>query len=401
MGGLKHMSLQKNTKTKLTKRVVEAIVSDSSKRVVMWDTEVTGFCIRVYPSGKKTYFLQYRNKARETHMVKIGVHGSITTELAREKAVQLALSISAGEDPSVTAVTTEVITHTMNELGESYLQLHAKIKKKPQCYKEDKALLHSTILKKFGKAEVSRVSSLEIQALHSDLKKTPYRANRVLALLSKMFNLAIQWGWRSDNPVKGVEKYQEYKRHRWLNDEEMQRLWSVLDIYHNQSVANAIRLLILTGSRRTEALSATWDQFNLETGTWTKPAHTTKQKRMEHLPLSSQVIALLREMQEEATSNYLFPGKLPGQPLQDIKKAWKTISTQAALEDVRLHDLRHTHASRLVSSGLSLSIVGKLLGHTQASTTQRYAHLADAPLRQAAELFGSQIEKLTSREATR
>lgn len=119
---------------------------------------------------------------------------------------------------------------------------------------------------------------------------------------------------------------------------------------------------------------------------------------MEHLPLSSQVISLLQEMEKEASVKYLFPGNVPGEPLKDIKKGWKTIRNKANLPDVRLHDLRHTHASHLVSSGLSLSIVGKLLGHTQASTTQRYAHLADAPLRQAAELFGSKVERLTTRD---
>ncbi len=212
-----------------------------------------------------------------------------------------------------------------------------------------------------------------------------------------MFNLAIQWGWRLDNPIKGVEKYSEQKRYRWLNDEELQTLWAVLNSYINQSVANAIRLLLLTGSRRSEVLHATWDQFDLEKGIWTKPAHTTKQKRMEHLPLSPQTIELLKRMKGKADSEFLFPGRTPGASLQDIKKAWHTIRTRAGLEGVRLHDLRHTHASHLVSSGLSLSVVGKLLGHTQASTTQRYAHLADEPLREATAIFGSKIGKLTAK----
>ncbi|MBA3814552.1 MAG: site-specific integrase [Alphaproteobacteria bacterium] len=394
------MPVQKTNKVKLTKRVVESLTPDPSERVVLWDTEVTGFFIRVYPSGKKTYFLYYRNKKRETHIVKIGVHGQITTELAREQAIKLSLNIGAGGDPSVKVVVVQDNAHTMVELGEKYLSLHAKIKKKPQCYEEDNEFLKNVILKNFGTMEASSVSSFDIQNLHSKLKETPYRANRILALLSKMFNLAIKWGWRSDNPVRGIEKYQEYKRHRWLDNQEVQRLFSILETYHSRSVANAVRLLLLTGSRRNEVLSATWDCFDLEAGTWTKLAHTTKQKRMEYLPLSSQAISLLKEMKEDSTTNYLFPGKNPGKPLQDIKKAWHTIRTQAGLTDVRLHDLRHTHASHLVSSGLSLSIVGKLLGHTQASTTQRYAHLADSSLRQATEFFGNKLEKLTTRKPT-
>lgn len=392
------MQPQKNNKVKLTKRVVESVTPDSTKRIFLWDTEVTGFCVRIYPSGKKTYFLQYRNKNKKTHKIKLGVHGTTTTELAREKAVKLSLSISVGEDPSVSLpAVKEATPRTIRDLADEYLRLHAKVKKTLRCYKEDQSFLKDVILKKYGNLPIVHISSFDIQNLHSGLKKTPYRANRVLALLSKMFNLAIQWGWRSDNPVKGIEKYQEYKRHRWLDDEELQRLWSTLDSYHNQSIANAVRLLLFTGARRTEALSARWSQFDLEKGVWTKPAHTTKQKRREYLPLSSQALNLLKAMKEEATTEHLFPGKIPGEPLKDIKKSWKIISNMAALSNARLHDLRHTHASHLVSSGLSLSIIGKLLGHTQTSTTQRYAHLADAPLRQAAELFGSKVAKLTSK----
>ncbi len=387
------MSSEKSNKVKLTKRVVESAVPDPSKRIVLWDTEITGLCVRIYPSGKKTYFLQYRNKDRETHKVKIGVHGTITTELAREQAVKLSLNISIGEDPSIKVVS-ENKDHSMQDLAEQYLSLHA-LKKAPKGYKEDSAILNKLILKKYSHRQVKSISTFDLQKLHSELQETPYRANRVRSLLCKMFNLAIQWGWRSDNPVMNVERYQEYKRHRWLDAEEAQRLFSALATYYNQSVANAIRLLLLTGSRRNEALHAMWEQFDLEKGVWTKPAHTTKQRRMEHLPLSSQVIEMLKDMKTEADSPFLFPGKIPGKPLQEIKQAWNTIRKRAGLPDVRIHDLRHTYASHLVSSGLSLSIVGKLLGHTQAATTQRYAHLADEPLREATELFGSKMEKLS------
>lgn len=383
-------------KCKLTKRVVESVEADSTKRTFLWDTEVTGFSVRIYPTGKKTYFLQYRNQDNVTKKIKLGVHGSITTELAREKAAKLSLSISSGEDPSVKIASQK--NHNMNELGEMYLNLHAKVKKKPVCFKEDEVFLKNIILKRFGSLNVNEISALDLQKLHSNLEKTPYKANRVRALLSKMFNLAIQWGWRSDNPIKGVEKYQEHQRHRWLSDEELEKLWAVLDTYSNQSVANAIRLLLFTGSRRNEVLHATWDQFDLEKGVWTKPAHTTKQKRMEHLPLSTQVIETLKCMKACSDTPYLFPGKIPGKPIQGIKKAWATIRSSADLPDVRIHDLRHTHASHLVSSGLSLSIVGKLLGHTQSSTTQRYAHLADTPLREAVELFGLKMDKLIGKE---
>lgn len=390
------MSLNTPNKVKLTKRAVESIAADSSKRIEVWDTEVTGFYVRIYPTGKKTYFIQFRNKNRESRKVKIGVHGSITTELAREKAIKLSLSISAGEDPSLKLVIEDQKVYTMEELAEKYLELHAKTKKRPKGYKEDKTAINEIILKKYGNRGVNSISTYDLQQLHAELKETPYKANRLRSLLSKMFTLAIQWGWRSTNPITGVEKYQEFKRYRWLSDEEVQKLWSVLETYHNQSVADVIRLLLLTGSRRNEVLHATWDQFDLEKGVWTKPAHSTKQKKMEHLPLSTVTLEILKDMKDESESPFLFPGKVPGKPLQEIKNAWNTIRKRADLGDLRMHDLRHTHASHLVSSGLSLSIVGKLLGHAHAATTQRYAHLADEPLRQATEVFGAKIEKLVA-----
>jgi integrase len=211
-----------------------------------------------------------------------------------------------------------------------------------------------------------------------------------------MFSLAVGWQWRADNPVTGIPKFPEERRDRWLKDEELSRLFTALDSSSNQRAAMAIRLLILTGSRRGEVLSATWDQFDLDGGTWTKPSAHTKQKKTEHVPLSSAALEMLRAWRAQVQPDcpHLFPGDADGKPLQIIKRAWKTVCQSAGLKEVRMHDLRHTYASHLVSSGLSLAIVGRLLGHTQAQTTHRYAHLADAPLRAATELFGAKAKGL-------
>src|SRR5262249_31982779 len=134
------------------------------------------------------------------------------------------------------------------------------------------------------------------------------RANRVLALLSKMFGLSMEWGWRSDNAAKGIPRYPEDKRETWLTVEQIEALLTALDNYSDQSAADAIRLLILTGAREGEVLSATWDQFDLPRGIWTKPSHHTKQKKIEHTPLSENALQLLRRMKKERTSPALFPG---------------------------------------------------------------------------------------------
>ena len=382
---------------KLTKRIVESIKPEMGREVLTWDAELRGFGVRVFPTGRRTYFVQYRNEYNRTRRKKIGVHGVITTEQAREEAKSLLGDVAKGKDPSKEHRQSKN-KPTDAALAKEYLEVYAKINKKPKSYQEDVKMLDNIVLKRIGDRKLEEITSHDIQQLHHSLRRTPYMGNRVRALLSKMFNLAIRWKWLTDNPVSGVDKYQEQKRQRWLDDEELQRLWKVLATYHNQSVANAIRLLILTGSRCNEVLSAKWEQIDLKSGVWTKPAHTTKQKRFEHLPLSPQTNNLLLTMKKQAQSEFLFPGKVNGQPLQTIKKAWQTIRKNAGIPDVRIHDLRHTHASHLVSSGLSLSIVGKLLGHTQAATTQRYAHLADAPLRQATTIFGDKLEKLVTED---
>jgi len=257
-------------------------------------------------------------------------------------------------------------------------------------------MINRIILPRLGSKKVAAVQSRDIHLLHISMKNTPYQANRVLSLLSKMLSLAVKWGWRSDNPVKGIERFQEKRRERWLSDDELRRLLAVLANHPNQRAANAVRFQLLTGARLGEALKARWSNIDLERGVWTKPSHHTKQKRTEHIPLSGPALALLTEMRSKAnpSEKNLFPGNATGRPLQDIKKFWKVVVTEAGISEYRLHDNRHTHASHLVSSGLSLEIVGRLLGHTNPATTKRYAHIADSPLRAATERFGAKIDAL-------
>ncbi len=382
--------------SKLTKRFVESIIPDPHKMIKHWDSELKGFGVIILPSGRRTYCVQYRNAARVKKMFKIGTHGQITTEEARSLAKKYLSRVVHGHDPAKVRKENRNLP-TMNDLAHDYV-LHHGEKKRQKSLQEDQKLLKNIILPALGNEQIAHISRRDIETLHREHKKTPYQANRVLALLSKMFSLAIGWEWREDNPTKGIERYPEEKRDRWLTEEELQVLWKVLDEYPNQSAACIFKLLILTGARRGEVLQATWDQFDLEKGVWTKPSHLTKQKKKEHLPLSIEALEILESMKSQSSSPFLFPGKVEGKSIQEIKKAWDTIRKKSGFPDLRIHDLRHTHASHLVSSGLSLSIVGKLLGHTQASTTQRYAHLADEPLRQAAQLFGSRVKKLTAED---
>ncbi len=304
----------------------------------------------------------------------------------------LLADVVRGGDPVADAQT---LRHspTVNSLAEQYMTEHAEPKKRPGSVRNDRSMLDRYILPKLGDLKVIEVTHQHIQKLHNQMRDTPYQANRTLALMSKMFELSVRWGQRSDNPARGIEKFPEEKRDRWLSDEELQRLLAALSEHPNHVAANAIRLQLLTGARIGEVLKSKWEDFDLDRAVWTKPSHHTKQKRREHLPISSATCDLLAAMKAGASpeSRWLFPGRSPDQPYKDLKKFWSSVTTSAGLQDYRIHDNRHTHASHLVSSGLSLPIVGRLLGHTNPFTTQRYAHLADDPLRQAADVMGKKI----------
>ena len=370
---------------------------------MVWDTELPGFGVRVKPAGVRSYIVQYRDRQTgESRRKTIGQHGPLLTfHKAREQARIILAEALNGRDP-VRAERAARAAPNVAALAEQYLAQHAIPKKRPRSVKSDRALLERLVLPRLGSKKVAAVQARDIHALHVAMSDTPYQANRLLALLSKMFSFAVHWGMRSDNPVKGVQRYHEERRERWLSDAELKRLLGVLAMHPNRRAANAVRLQLLTGARIGEVLAARWSEIDFERGVWTKPSHHTKQKRTQHLPLSAPAMALLADWRSASPPGeaHLFPGDAPGKPLQDIKNFWRGVTKAADLPGYRLHDNRHTHASHLVSSGLSLEIVGRLLGHTNPLTTKRYAHLADDPLRAAADRIGSKMAAMqTANEA--
>jgi len=259
-------------------------------------------------------------------------------------------------------------------------------------------MIENEILPRIGQIKVAAVTTRDVEDLHRGVsKRAPIRANRVLAVASKMFSLAVSWEYRRDNPCRGTERNLEHKRDRYYSPAEIARLNEALGDYTNQVAANAVRFLMLTGARRGEVLSAQWNHIDLVEGIWTKPSAHTKQQREHRIPISRPAMQLLTEMRTSSSgeSDYIFPGRVAGRPLTDLKKVWAFAVGRAGLHDARLHDLRHSFASILVSSGSNLPLIGAMLGHTQPQTTARYAHLYDAPLREAAEKVGAVIEAAT------
>lgn len=296
-------------KVRLSKSVIDNF-SDCSSDMIFWDTSLVGFGVRVKPNNTKSYVVQYRNRSTGRSRRKtIGQHGPLMSfAQAKEIATGLLSDVLRGHDP-VAASKLIRSAPTVSDLGRQYLEVHAIPKKRPRSVANDESMLSRHILPKLAGYKVSEVGHQDIQTLHNSLKSTPYQANRTIALVSKMFELSIKWGWRSDNPVKGIERFHEEKRHRWLSEEELARLIAALDDHPNSKAANAIRLQLLTGARIGEVLTSKWTDFDFDRGVWIKPSHHTKQKRTEHLPLSAAACELLVSMREanEAKRILFFP----------------------------------------------------------------------------------------------
>jgi integrase len=389
----------------INERVVKNLTPPATGNLIKWDGEIPGFGVRITAAGVVAFVLSYRSHGTKRRYT-VGRYPELSATAARSRALKLRASLLDGKDPLEQKRQSDS-EPTFAALAEKYLE-HAETYKRPGSLRNDRGNIRR-LLPQWGARQVKAISQRDIEALQRDFKATPYHANRVRSLLSKMFNLAIEWGWRVDNPVKRVPKFHEEKRTRWLSVEELGRLDSALDGYRDQSAADVIRLLLFTGAREGEALKADWTHFDLERGVWTKPSHHTKQKKDEHVPLSAAALALLRRMKAKCDSGPLFPGP-NGSARVTLRRPWRQICKAAGLSQavehkgkrrtttrykptVHIHDLRHTYASHLVSNGASLQVVGKLLGHTNPQTTNRYAHVSDEAMRNATAVFAGIYKK--------
>ncbi len=361
---------------------------------VWYDSNPPGFGLRVTAAGVRSFILEYRVQGSGTRRRKtIGRFPPWTVTEARKEAAELRKLIDKGEDP-LGEIHAKRTAPTIADLADYYRENHL-LTKAAKSQREDQDMLRKFILPALGKLKVAEVARADIAKLHRKLKDRPYRANRVVTLLSKMFNEAAHpdVAWRLDNPARGIKRYPEEERDRYLSPAEIERLTEVLRTWPDQKIANAIRLLLLTGARKGEVLGATWAMFDLGRGVWTKPSAHVKQKRKHVVPLSAPALQLLSEIRAGSESEFVFPSdRRPGRPLEDANSAWPKIMKEARIENFRVHDLRHTYATILASANLSLHLIGALLGHTRAETTRRYAHLQDDALRAATERVGAIVE---------
>lgn len=385
---------------KLIKRVVDATVPDPSKPVFVWDDELHGFGLKVLPTGVKRYIVKYRagggGRRAPQRWVTVGTHGTITCEEARRAARQVLAAVDRGEDPQSEKLARRTAP-TVADLWERYVADQLPLKK-PSTAKDYRQRWKDIIEPNLGRMFVNEVNRATVDRLHKRLSTKPYQANRVLAQLSRLFNLAEAWGWRDPgtNPCHHVEKFKEHPRERYLSADELIRLGQALEKLGDEGrigkeATAAICLLLLTGARLNEILTARREWVDLERRVIELPDSKTGKKPLFLSDPAIEVIKQLEADRRDPKNPYLLAGRTKGKPLNNLSKPWRRVCDAAGLSGVRLHDLRHTAASIAVGLGATLPLIGRLLGHRQPQTTNRYAHVDIDPALVVANNIGAAI----------
>jgi integrase len=387
------------TKRRLTDQIVRQLPPPAEGNRIAYDSEVPGFGLRVTAAGARSWIFNYRRRVDGVERrYTIGSWPSWSVSGAREEAKRLRRAVDGGSDP-VGEARAMRDAPTVADLAERFLAEHVA-RRRPSTQLAYRIVLRKYILPTIGRKKIAAVEFEHVERLHAAVSRQhPTQANRVLAVTAKMFALAAKWKLRPDSPCKGVERNREHQRRRYLQPDELARLTRALAQDRNQETCDVLRLLLLTGARRSEVLFAKWDQFDLSSGTWSKPHIATKQARGHMVPLSAPARALLaaRFSKRRDDSPWLFPGR-KDQPRKDTRHVWARVLKRAGIHGLCIHDLRHSYASHLVNAGFSLPVIGQLLGHSQVATTNRYAHLYDDVQRQATERVGAIITGQTPAE---
>ncbi len=369
---------------RITKRVIDSAKPRDTDYFI-WDSDMPGFGLRVMTSGKKSFMVQYRHGGR-TRRVTFGRVGIMTPDEARSEARTLLTAAGKGDNPADN-IQKYRETPSVSDICDRFMKEYVPTHCKKSTEKEYRRAVDLFIDPAIGPRKITEISRTDISKLHHEHRDKPYQANRTLGVLSVIFNQCEVWGLRPDgsNPCRHVKKYREEKRERFLSEDELKNLWSVLDECEadgSESVAacNAFRLLILTGCRLREIQTLKWDYLKAD-GIYLPDSKTGAKK----VYIGKDARDLLNRIKREDKNPFVIPGTIENQHITDLQKPWRRIRKKAGLEDVRIHDLRHSFASFGLASGLSLAEIGKLLGHSQVQTTARYAHLAETIAAAAAD----------------
>lgn len=381
---------------KLTKRDIDQAQAQD-KEIFLWDSSLPGFGVRIKPTGIKSFVIQYRNRHGRSRRVTIGRYGVITLEEARTEARHQLSAVSRGSDPRQERDEGRSAM-TVKDLASRYMTDHCEGRCKESTIKAHQWLLDKFILPEVGRRSIHELRHSDVDRLHQNLKGTRYNANRVLGLLKAMYGRARIWNLVDSHvdPTAGVRPFRETRRQRFLSIDELKRLAIALDQAEadhtvSKTVGAAYRLLILTGARLGEIQKLKWEEVDLANGFILLKTHKSDQHGAKVIPLSQAASRVLENIDRVDENSYVFIGKKEEQHITDLQRPWRRVRSRAGLDDVRIHDLRHTFASMGISVGGSLPIIGGLLGHRTPQATAVYAHLSADPLRQTTEQVGSVI----------
>jgi integrase len=405
--------------SQITKRLIDGL-QPQEREYFVWDAALAGFGIRVQSSGSRSYVVKYRagsGRTAPTRRITLARVGTLTPDEARSLARKTLASVAHGADPAAQRAA-EKRAATLSDVAERFLADHVEAKRSPSSASSYRRLLETLALPDLGARKAEKITTAEIQRLHSKLKATPYQANRLLRVMSSLFSFAskdhaVPAGF---NPCRGIELFREEGRERYLSTQELNRIGDAIREgetaglpYHVDEAkrkakhaakppnrrtqigpyaAAALRLLIFTGARLREILHLRWEEVDFERGLLLLPKSKSGKKT---IVLNAPAMEVLRSLPR--VGKYVIAGENSDKPRADLKRPWQAVARSAGLQNVRIHDLRHTHASVGAGAGLGLPIIGKLLGHTQASTTQRYAHLDTDPLRRASDHIGYHLAR--------
>lgn len=395
-----------NQKSRLTKTIVDE-AKPKAIRYHIQDSEIPGFSLKVEPSGSKIFVLDYRSggggRRAPKKRIKIGKYGVFTVEQARNKAKEYLASIVLGGDPAAIRDNARGKNLFQNVVAR-YLTEYVPHHNKPSTVKGKKHVLNGAVMPHFRNMYVEDITRKDIQEWHGKLHKTPINANRGLAFLSHMMTVCEDWEIRpqNSNPCLGIKRYRENKRERYLSESELRRLISTInqceeDGSEERSMMIFFRLMIYTGARQGELLTAKWEYVNFEESRLDLPDSKTGKKKINLCP---EAVEEIKKLERMVGNPYLFPAYFVGVPEKlgrhhsPPDEMWHRILKKAEIKDFRKHDLRHAFASFAIMAGLTLEEIGQLLGHLTPQTTKRYAHLVDSHRETLSKAVGSQISSI-------
>ena len=367
-------------KIPFTKAALHGLVLPEHGRRYHYDTKAAGLAICATATGTRTFYFVKKIDGRPVR-VRIGTFPDLSVENARNAAKQLTLAVARGEDPQADKRARRTET-TLGELWDYWMASHAGPHKKSASTDRQR---WNAYLSRWSNRRLSTVKQADVRTLHLQMKATPYVANRMVALLRAMYNVAPEIGYKGDNPARGIKKYREASRDRFLMPDELPAFFQALDSEPNLIMRTFFLVALLTGARRSNVCAMQWSEIDLPTATWRIP--DTKRGEPQVVPLLPAALDALLAIREQSVDGWVFPARnrrghaCPH--LSDPMPAWRRLLKRAGLKGLRIHDLRRTAGSYMAITGTALQIIGKALGHTQQQTTAIYSRLTNESVRVA------------------